>query len=81
MTEWIILSMIPVVFAAYMIGKKSRKVTLEGLGAKEAFAYFARHEIHRHLSDIARISKDLENLRLQGVDPPDIPVGFWWEVG
>ena len=62
------------------IGKRSRKIKLVGLGAKEAFAYFLLHEIHRHRKDIAQAKNDLKKLDRAGVMAPDIPVGLWIEV-
>jgi len=62
------------------VGKKSRNITLEGQGAKEAFAYLLRHELHRHREDIAHIKKDMKTLEIAGIRAPDIPLGLWIEV-
>jgi hypothetical protein len=64
----------------YRRGKKSRKIDLAGLGAKEAFAYFLTHEISRHRSDISKAKIDLKKLTDKGINAPDIPVGLWIEV-
>jgi len=62
------------------IGKRSCKVDLVGLGAKEAFAYFLCRERHRHREDIAAINNDLKKLDRAGVKAPDIPLNLWIEV-
>ena len=62
------------------IGKRSNKVDLVGLGAKEAFAYFLFRERHRHREDIAAINNDLKKLDKAGVKAPDIPLNLWIEV-
>jgi len=62
------------------IGKRSRKIDLKGLGAKEAFAYFLLREKHRHRADIAQINNDLRKLDRAGIRAPDIPVGLWIDV-
>ena len=62
------------------IGKRSRKIDLKGLGAKEAFAYFLLREKHRHRADIAQINNDLRKLDRAGIRAPDIPVGVWIDV-
>ena len=66
--------------AGWMVGKRSRKINLSGLGAQEAFAYFLLHEIHRHREDIAGAKVDLLKLAKAGFKPPDIPTGLWIEV-
>lgn len=64
----------------FLDGKKDRKIDLQGLGAKEAFAYFLLREKHRHRSDIAQINMDLKKLDRQGIKAPDIPLNMWIEV-
>jgi hypothetical protein len=64
----------------WKLGKASRNIKLEGLGAQEAFAYFLLHEIHRHRQDIAAAKQDLSKLAKAGFKPPDIPIGLWIEV-
>ena len=68
------------VIIGILIGKRSRKIDLKGLGAKEAFAYFLLREKHRHRADIAQINNDLRKLDRAGIRAPDIPVGVWIEV-
>lgn len=64
----------------YRRGKRSRKIDLAGLGAQEAFAYFAKKEMHRHREDIAQIKRDLKLLDKAGIHAPDIPLNVWIEV-
>jgi hypothetical protein len=64
----------------YRMGKRSRKITLEGMGAKEAFAYFLNHEIVRHEGDIAMAAADLKKLKRDGVKIPNLPPDLWIEV-
>jgi hypothetical protein len=66
--------------AGWMVGRRSRKIDLEGQGAREAFAFLLRHELHRHREDIAHIKRDMLTLERAGIKAPDIPLGLWIEV-
>ena len=66
--------------AGYLVGKRSRNINLEGQGAREAFAYLLRHELHRHREDIAHIKRDMATLERAGIRAPDIPLALWIEV-
>ncbi len=64
----------------YLKGKRDRNINLEGQGAKEAFAFLLRHELHRHREDIAHIKRDMKTLEMAGIKAPDIPLGLWIKV-
>lgn len=78
----LILLIIAVALLSYAFGYRAGKkiISLSGLGASEAFAYFISHEILRHEKDIARSKRDLAELRRRGIVPPKIPLGLWIEV-
>lgn len=62
------------------MSKAELKIKIDGLSAKEAFAYFLKHEIFRHYRDIDNAEKDLQKLIDSGVKVPDIPPELWIEV-
>ena len=74
------LAAVVLYFVGRRDGRADRNINLEGQGAKEAFAYLLRHELHRHREDIAHIKKDMKTLEIAGIRAPDIPLGLWIEV-
>ena len=66
--------------AGWLVGRRSRKIDLSGLGAQEAFAFFLAREKSRHRADIAQINSDLKKLDRAGIMVPNIPLNLWIEV-
>lgn len=53
-------------------------ITLETASTREAFKFFLRRELSRHVDDILKIQKDLKNL--EDVPYIDVPLNTWIEV-